>query len=88
MKIDNEMKDIIDSSNTIWEVIGLFLLVFVILMAWYGIFGLICWGVVNGILFLFGIPTTFTYIQGLILAFVIRGIRIILRQIVKIENKG
>lgn len=87
MKIDNEMKDIIDSSNTIWEVIGLFLLVLVVLMVWCGILGLICWGVVNGILFLLGMPTTFTYIQGLILAFVIRGIRIIVRQIIKVGNK-
>ena len=52
------------------------------------VIGLICWGVVNGLLFLFGMPTTFTYLQGLVLGLVIKGIGIVITPLkVKIKKE-
>lgn len=77
----------LEEIDSLAELLGLLIVVLIIIGIIFGILGLVCWGVVNGVLFLFGMPTTFTYTQGLILAFVIRGIRIIIGQIVKIGNK-
>lgn len=77
----------LEEIDSLAELLGLLIVALIIIGIIFGILGLVCWGVVNGVLFLFGMPTTFTYTQGLILAFVIRGIRIIIGQIVKIGNK-
>lgn len=50
-----------------------------------GILSLICWGVVNGILFLLGMATTFTYLQSVILAMVIWGIKVLIKGLLSIK---
>lgn len=52
-----------------------------------GLLGLICWGTVNGILFLLGMATTFTYWQGIILGLVIWGIKILIQGLLQVKVK-
>ena len=87
MKINKKYSENLEEIDSLSELLGILIVAIIIIGIIFGILGLVCWGVVNGVLFLFGMPTTFTYTQGLILAFVIRGIRIIIGQIVKIGNK-
>lgn len=47
-----------------------------------GILSLICWGVVNGILFLLGMATTFTYIQSVILVMVLWGLKVLIKKLI------
>lgn len=74
----DELSKTIEEIDDIWVLMALFVIVVLCIVIIYALFGLICWGVVNGLLFLFGMPTTFTYLQGLILGLVIKGIGIIL----------
>lgn len=53
----------------------------------FGLLGLICWGTVNGILFLLGMATTFTYWQGIILGLVIWGIKILIQGLLQVKVK-
>nr|DAI44954.1 MAG TPA: hypothetical protein [Caudoviricetes sp.] len=53
----------------------------------FGLLGLICWGTVNGILFLLGMATTFTYFQGVILGIVIWGLKILIKGLFSIRVK-
>lgn len=50
-----------------------------------GILSLICWGVVNGTLFLLGMAPTFTYMQSIILAMVIWGLKILIKGLFSIK---
>lgn len=86
-KID-ELNEMIEEIDNIWVLIALFIVAILCLVIGYALFGLICWGVVNGLLFLFGMPTTFTYLQGLVLGLVIKGIGIVLTPLkVKIKKE-
>ncbi len=76
-KID-KLNEIIEEIDNIWVLIALFIVAILCSVIGYALFGLICWGVVNGLLFLFGMPTTFTYLQGLVLGLVIKGIGIVI----------
>lgn len=53
----------------------------------FGLLGLICWGTVNGILFLLGMATTFTYWQGVVLGIVIWGLKILIKGLFSIKIK-
>ena len=77
-KIINELNEMIEEIDNVWVLIALFIVVILGLAIGYALLGLICWGVVNGLIFLFGMPITFTYLQGLVLGLVIKGIGIIL----------
>ena len=77
-KIINKLNEMIEEIDNVWALIALFIVAVLCLAVGYALFGLICWGVVNGLLFLFGMPTTFTYLQGLVLGLVIKGIGIVL----------
>ena len=86
-KID-ELNEMIEEIDNIWVLIALFIVAILCLVIGYALFGLICWGVVNGLLFLFGMPTTFSYLQGLVLGLVIKGIGIVLTPLkVKIKKE-
>ena len=63
-KITIELNEMIEEIDNVWILIALFILFVLCFAIGYALFGLICWGVVNGLLFLFGMPTTFTYLQG------------------------
>lgn len=87
-KIINELNEMIEEIDNVWVLIALFIVAILCLVIGYALFGLICWGVVNGLLFLFGMPTTFTYLQGLVLGLVIKGIGIVLTPLkVKIKKE-
>lgn len=86
-KID-ELNEMIEEIDNIWVLVVLFIVAILCLIIGYALFGLICWGVINGLLFLFGMPTTFTYLQGLILGLVIKGIGIILTPLKVKTKKG
>lgn len=87
-KIINELNEMIEEIDNVWVLIALFIVAVLCLVVGYALFGLICWGVVNGLLFLFGMPTTFTYLQGLVLGLVIKGIGIVLTPLkVKIKKE-
>ena len=87
-KIINELNEMIEEIDNVWVLIALFIVAILCLVIGYTLFGLICWGVVNGLLFLFGMPTTFTYLQGLVLGLVIKGIGIILTPLkIKIKKE-
>lgn len=86
-KID-KLNEMIEEIDNIWVLIALFIVAILCLVIGYALFGLICWGVVNGLLFLFGMPTTFTYLQGLVLGLVIKGIGIVITPLkVKIKKE-
>ncbi len=86
-KID-KLNEMIEEIDNIWVLIALFIVAILCLVIGYALFGLICWGVINGILFLFSMPTTFTYLQGFILGFVIRGVKILITPLrVKVEKE-
>ncbi len=86
-KID-ELNEMIEEIDNIWVLIALFIVAILCLVIGYALFGLICWGVVNGLLFLFGMPTTFSYLQGLVLGLVIKGIGIVIAPLkVKIKKE-
>lgn len=86
-KID-KLNEMIEEIDNIWVLIALFIVAVLCLVIGYAFFGLICWGVVNGLLFLFGMPTTFTYLQGLVLGLVIKGIGIVLTPLkIKIKKE-
>lgn len=76
-KID-DLNQMIEEIDNVWVLMVLFVIAVLCIVIRYALFGLICWGVVNGLLFLFGMSTAFTYLQGLILGLVIKGIGIIL----------
>lgn len=87
-KIINELNEMIEEIDNVWVLIALFIVVILGLAIGYALFGLICWGVVNGLIFLFGMPITFTYLQGLVLGLVIKGIGIVLTPLkVKIKKE-
>lgn len=87
-KIINELNEMIEEIDNVWVLIALFIVVILGLAIGYALFGLICWGVVNGLIFLFGMPITFTYLQGLVLGLVIKGIGIILTPLkIKIKKE-
>ena len=87
-KIINELNEMIEEIDNVWVLIALFIMVILGLAIGYALFGLICWGVVNGLIFLFGMPITFTYLQGLVLGLVIKGIGIVLTPLkVKIKKE-
>ena len=87
-KIINELNEMIEEIDNVWVLIALFIVVILGLAIGYALFGLICWGVVNGLIFLFGMPITFTYLQGLVLGLVINGIGIILTPLkIKIKKE-
>ena len=87
MKINKEVESEIEGTESALAIIGILTLVLVIILLYFGFLGLVCWGVVNGILFLIGVPTIFTYMQGFIMGLVIRGLRIMVKQIFKIRSK-
>ena len=66
---------------------GILIVAIIIIGIIFGVLGLVCWGVVNGIFFICGINATFTYTQGLVMALVAKGIGVIIRQIIKIKDK-
>ena len=87
-KIINELNEMIEEIDNVWVLIALFIVAILGLAVGYALFGLICWGVVNGLIFLFGMPITFTYLQGLVLGLVIKGIGIILTPLkIKIKKE-
>lgn len=61
---------------------ALFVIVFTIALS-----GLVAWGVVNGIIYLFGLSATWTYWQGCVMAMVLYGIGWLFG-ILKNEKKG
>lgn len=86
-KID-KLNEMIEEIDNIGVLIALFTVDILCLVIGYALFGLICWGVVNGLLFLFGMPTTFSYLQGLVLGLVIKGIGIVITPLkVKIKKE-
>lgn len=65
-------------------ILGLLFFIFIMVIA-VCLSGLICWGVVNGILFLLGMGTTFTFLQGIILALIIWGIKTLIKGVINIK---
>ena len=88
MKKNKKIESEIEASYDVLVLIGALTLVLVIILLCFGFLGLICWGVVNGILFLIGLPTTFTYMQGFVMGLVIKGLQIMIRQIISNSKKG
>ena len=84
----DKLNQMIEEIDNVGILIALFTVDILCLVIGYAFFGLICWGVVNGLLFLFGMPTTFTYLQGLVLGLVIKGIGIVITSLkVKIKKE-
>lgn len=83
MKMNKKHLENLEETDSLAELLGILIAVFIIIGIIFGILGLVCWGVVNGMFFICGINATFTYTQGLVMALVAKGIGIIIRQIVK-----
>lgn len=87
MKKNKEYSENSEEIDSLAELLGLLIAALIIIGIIFGVLGLVCWGVVNGMFFICGINATFTYTQGLVMALVAKGIGIIIRQIVKIKDK-
>lgn len=85
--MNNKYSENLEEINSLAELLGLSIAALIIIGIIFGILGLVCWGVVNGMFFICGINATFTYTQGLVMALVAKGIGIIIRQIIKIKDK-
>ena len=87
MKTNKEYLENLEEIDSLSELLGILIAAIIIIGIIFGILGLVCWGVVNGMFFICGINATFTYTQGLVMALVAKGIGIIIRQIIKIKDK-
>lgn len=87
MKMNKKYSENLEEIDSLAELLGLSIVALIIIGIIFGVLGLVCWGVVNGMFFICGINATFTYTQGLVMALVAKGIGVIIRQIIKIKDK-
>ena len=68
--MNKKYSESLEEIDSLAELLGLLIVALIIIGIIFGILGLVCWGVVNGMFFICGINATFTYTQGLVMALV------------------
>lgn len=68
-----------DDKEDMKNIAIVFFALIIALIVVFGTWGAICWGLVNGVLYLWGMPTIFTYLQGLLLGFIITVVRFFIK---------
>lgn len=68
-------------------ILGLIVAIIILLAVFFGVTGLIIWGIGNSIIYLFGLNYIWTFWHGVICSFVIWGICWIIRHMIKLKGE-